>query len=141
MADILLQATGSEPSLATPVSELHARLTHIAGKRIAASAGWPKTRRYVRPGAAPHRTATALAWIVHHVRMPERRAIYNPAPGTCADYTAATHNPRPGTDLEPPPQVRVVPISQPTPLTADGSRGYKTRPELVVLYRLVSRHP
>jgi hypothetical protein len=29
--------------LVTPVSELHAKLTRNAGKRIAAAAGWPKT--------------------------------------------------------------------------------------------------
>ena len=43
VADALLQLARSEPSLTTPVSELHARLTRNAGKRIAASAGWPKT--------------------------------------------------------------------------------------------------
>jgi hypothetical protein len=29
--------------LVTPVSELHAKLTRVAGKRLAAAAGWPKT--------------------------------------------------------------------------------------------------
>ena len=43
VADALLQLARSEPGLTTPASELHARLTRNAGKRIAASAGWPKT--------------------------------------------------------------------------------------------------
>jgi hypothetical protein len=43
LAEALLQLARSEPSLTTPVSELHTRLTRNAGKRIAASAGWPKT--------------------------------------------------------------------------------------------------
>jgi hypothetical protein len=43
LAEILLPLAQSEPSLSIPVSELHARLTHVAGKAIANSAGWPKT--------------------------------------------------------------------------------------------------
>jgi hypothetical protein len=43
LAEALLQLARSEPSLTTPASELHARLTRNAGKRMAASAGWPKT--------------------------------------------------------------------------------------------------
>jgi hypothetical protein len=43
LAEILLRFAQSEPNLTTPVSELHARLTHSAGKAIANSAAWPKT--------------------------------------------------------------------------------------------------
>ena len=43
VAAALLQLARSEPGLTTPASELHARLTRNAGKRMAASAGWPKT--------------------------------------------------------------------------------------------------
>ena len=43
VAEIVLQLARSEPNLTTPVSELHAKLTHLAGKAIATSAGWPKT--------------------------------------------------------------------------------------------------
>ena len=43
VADALLQLARSEPGLVTPVSELHAKLTRIADKRIVAAAGWPKT--------------------------------------------------------------------------------------------------
>ena len=43
LAEALLQLARSEPGLTMPASELHARLTRNAGKRMAASAGWPKT--------------------------------------------------------------------------------------------------
>jgi hypothetical protein len=43
VADALLQLARSEPGLVTPVSELHAKLTRNAGKRIAVACGWPKT--------------------------------------------------------------------------------------------------
>jgi hypothetical protein len=43
LAEALLQLARSEPGLTMPASELHAMLTRNAGKRIAASAGWPKT--------------------------------------------------------------------------------------------------
>ena len=83
VADALLQLARSEPGLTTPASELHARLTRNAGKRIAASAGWPQDAQHVRPRAAPDRTPTPLAGTVHHVRAPEGRPVCHPRLGTC----------------------------------------------------------
>jgi hypothetical protein len=43
VADSLLQLARSESGLTVPAAELYERLTRLAGKRVAASAGWPKT--------------------------------------------------------------------------------------------------
>jgi hypothetical protein len=43
VADALLQLARSGPGLTVSATELHDRLTRLAGKRIAASASWPRT--------------------------------------------------------------------------------------------------
>jgi hypothetical protein len=43
LAEVLLQLSLSGPGLTMPATELYEHLVRVAGKRIAASAAWPKT--------------------------------------------------------------------------------------------------